>query len=307
MKTTLRIATLCAALIITLLPANLNAAELIVNGGFENATAFASWTVVNSPNPWNLWRVSTAGNGGGYTSVAPTTVVEGTRNAWNGMTDFTNNTQWQLYQAVTVPAGNAITVSWRDRYQINHTQFCPSGACQPKFYYVEITDNTGTTVIQTLHTQSTIGNVNQDTGWVSHSVSLGGVGGQTIRLRFRGTETVALSGPGQIEIDAVSINSFVPTAAESTIAGRVVDSLGKPVSRAAITVTDSSGASQTVLSGSFGYYSIPRLNAGETYTVEVAHKRYLFPDSPRVINLQDNLNELDFMASPSVERLTYFP
>jgi hypothetical protein len=130
--------------------------------------------------------------------------------------------------------------------------------------------------------------------------------GQTIRIRFRTTVTVAFSGPGRLEVDDVSVNAFVPTSAESTIAGRALDSNGRPISRVVMTVTDAAGAARSVMTNTFGYYSLPGLNAGETYTLTAQHKRFLFPDSPRVLNLQDNVNEVNFVASPSIARLSYF-
>jgi hypothetical protein len=156
-------------LIFGCLPNSVKAVELITNGGFENATVFSGWTIQNSPSPWRLLTVTGINNGGGFTSVGVTTTAPsgGTRNAWNGQTDTsTSNSTWFFYQSVTIPAGSAVTVTWHDKYQMNHTEFCPTGACQPKRYFVEITNAAGTVILQTLHQQDTIGNVNQNTGWV---------------------------------------------------------------------------------------------------------------------------------------------
>ncbi|HQU85703.1 MAG TPA: choice-of-anchor Q domain-containing protein [Pyrinomonadaceae bacterium] len=192
---------------------NISAAELITNGGFETGN-FTGWTFFNSTNPWNGWRVSGPSSAACcFTSVGNTTTAPGggSFNAWNGMTDFTSNTQWQMYQPITVPAGQGIVVSWFDRYQVNHTEFCPGGNCQPKYYFVEITDTLGN-ILQVLHIQATIGNVNQDIDWSQHSVRIPSrFAGQTVRLRFRGTETITLSGPGHVEIDNVSVQNYTPT------------------------------------------------------------------------------------------------
>lgn len=281
-------------------------AELIVNGGFETGT-FTGWTAVNSPSAWMPWRVTGPSSlACCWTSVGPTTTAPGggSFNAWNGMTDnITNNSTWSLFQSFTVPAGRAIRVRWHDNYQINHTDFCPgttttNPGCQPKFYYVEITNAAGTTVIQTLHTQSTIGNVNQVTGWVSHQVDVGGVGGQTLRLRFRGTETVPLSGPGHVEIDNVSVQDLVPSAATVTVSGRVATSDGQGITRAIITLTNAAGVSRNVLTNQFGYYRIDEVAVGETYTVSANSRKYFFANSPRLVTVNDELTNLDFTASP---------
>ena len=277
---------------------NVSAVELLTNGGFENATAFQGWTIQNSINPWIAWQNGGPGAGGGYTSVGVTSTAPGggTKNVWNGMTDFTSNTNWSLYQNFTVPAGQAITVTWYDRYQVNHTQFCPGGTCQPKFYYVEITNSAGTTVIQTLHTQSTIGNVNQAIGWVLHTVVVNSVAGQTLRMRFRGTETIALSGPGQVEIDNVSVNALPILAASVPIGGRITAANGNGIRNVIVSLIDASGTVHRTTTGTFGYYRFDDIEVGTTVTIAVASKRFTFPNPTRIINVADDLGAIDFTA-----------
>jgi hypothetical protein len=188
------------------------AAELIINGGFENTPDFNGWTRVNSANSWRPILIGTVGQGGGFQSVTTITPQEGTKVAWNGMADLTNNnSQWSFHQDVTIPSGNGVTITWKDRFQVNHTLFCPGGTCQPKSYFVEIVNPISGAIIAEMYRVTVTGNVNRDTGWVTHTYVLLGQGGNTVRLRFRGTETVAITGPGQLEVDAVSMNSFVPT------------------------------------------------------------------------------------------------
>ena len=275
-----------------------NAAELITNGGFENATAFQGWTTQNSVNPWIGWQNGGPGAGGGYTSVAVTSTAPGggTKNVWNGMTDFTSNTNWQMYQNFTVPAGRSIRVTWHDRYQINHTQFCPGGTCQPKHYYVEVTNSTGTTIIQELHHQQTIGNVNQATGWVLHSVGLDGTGGQTLRLRFRGTETIALSGPGQLEIDNVSVQDLAPTAANVTVGGRITSAGGRGVRNALVRLVDATGNIRQTVTGPYGYYRFEEVASGQTCIISVASRRFVFSSPSQIISVNDQLTDINFVA-----------
>jgi hypothetical protein len=278
----------------------IKAVELITNGSFEDASPLQGWTRVNSPSPWQGWQNTTANFGGGYLSVAPTSICAGcgTKNVWNGMTDqATNNSQWSLYQDVTIPAGVTVNVSWRDRYQINHTQFCPGGPCQPKHYYVEIVNPTNNQVLQTLHTQSTIGNVNQDTGWVSRLVNIT-FPGQTVRLRFRGFETVLLSGPGQIEIDLVSMETVAPTSSNVPVRGRILNTGNSGIAKVAVTLTDASGNARTIYSNSFGQYRFDEVPVGQTYILTVNHRKYMFPDSPRILTVDDKLTDIDFQASP---------
>jgi hypothetical protein len=283
-------------------PNSVKAVELITNGGFENATAFAGWTVQNSPSPWRGLTVTGTGQGGGFTSVGFTSLAPsgGTRNAWNGQTDnSTSNSQWQFFQSVTIPAGVATTVTWYDKYQMNHTEFCPGGACQPKRYFVEITNAAGTTVLQVLHQQDTIGNVNQNTGWVLRSRTLGpDFSGQTVRLRFRGTETVPLSGPGQVEIDNVSMNTFAPTAANASISGKVTNEFGRGAARVGVTLTTlSTGTRVTTTTNIFGYYQFEDLPSGELYMVSVdENKRYVFDNPSQTFQLNENLTSVNFVG-----------
>ncbi|MCU0238114.1 MAG: carboxypeptidase regulatory-like domain-containing protein [Pyrinomonadaceae bacterium] len=291
-----------ATLIIFNSPNSIKAVELITNGGFENATAFSGWTTQNSPSPWRPLQNTVAGGGGGFTSVGITTVAPsgGTKNAWNGQTDnVTSNSQWQFYQNVTIPAGVATTVRWHDRYQMNHTQFCPGGTCQPKRYFVEITNAAGTTVLQVLHQQDTIGNVNQDTGWVLRSRTLGpDFSGQTVRLRFRGTETVPLTGPGQVEIDNVSMNTFVPTAANASISGKVTNEFGRGAARVGVTLTTlGTGTRVTTTTNMFGYYQFQDLPSGELYMVSVdENKRYVFDNPSQTVQLNESLESVNFVG-----------
>lgn len=299
LKTTLRIATLGAALIIILLPANIRAVELVTNGSFE--TGMTGWTINNATNPWFVWQSVTAGFSTGF--LSPAAPQAGSRAALQGVTGDAG-TRF-ITQDFTIPSGSTAQLQWRHRFQYDLATFCSGSGCGTGLYTVDLL-NTSNVLLANLYTRNATAGQIVDTGWQSFSQNISAFAGQTVRLRFRTTVTANLAGPGQLEIDAVSVNAFVPTAAESTIAGRIVDSFGNPISRAYISITDSNGTTRTIASNSFGFYNLEGLNAGETYTVAVSHKRYLFADSPRVINLQDNVNELNFVAAPSMERLTYF-
>ena len=51
-----------------------------------------------------------------------------------------------------------------------------------------------------------------------------------------------------------------------------------------------------VTTGSFGYFSVDGLTAGETYVVTVNSQRYTFSVPSRVYNLVDNITDADFVA-----------
>lgn len=89
--------------------------------------------------------------------------------------------------------------------------------------------------------------------------------------------------------------STAPLAGGASVSGRVIDRTGRGVARAAITLTDQNGASRTVTTTTFGYFTFTDVRVGETYLAEVRHKRFIF--EPRTVNLTDNLAGLDFVAA----------
>lgn len=278
-------------------------AELLTNGGFETGS-FTGWTFVNAATNFRPWTVSGSGFGGddgnGFFPVPTSTMVQqGSFSAWNGVTAGAGQS-FTLHQQVTVPAGQTLSVQWIDRYQMNHTQFC-STSCGTAQYFVEITNTSGT-VLQTLYSVTTPTNTNTNTGFVTHYALLGTTyAGQTIRLRFRTLVQNSLQGPGQLEIDNVRLQApavLNPTSATASLGGRVLTSEGMPIAKSTVTLTDSTGNTQTTLTNPFGYYNFTDMPTGQTYVVAVANKRFLFPGSPRVISLQDDLTGLDFTAAP---------
>lgn len=91
----------------------------------------------------------------------------------------------------------------------------------------------------------------------------------------------------------------VPTAANASIGGRVTTAGGNGIRNAMVTV---SGGDLTapilVQTGSFGYYQFDGLRVGQTYVVSVMSKRFTFANSTRVIGLQSDITDFDFVAEP---------
>ena len=276
--------------------ADANAAELVTNGGFETGN-FSGWTATNPTSPWRLWTVSGSGQGGGpadgFTPVpVVTSVQQGTFNAWNGVAAGTGQS-FTLTQDVALPAGFNIKMSWMDRYQMNFTQFCTSG-CGTSTYAVEVL-NTSNVLLQTLYTVTTVTNTNTNTGWVNHVVNLTAFRGQTVRLRFRTTVSLSLQGPGQIEIDAVSVQPLQPTAAKVSVSGMVQNAVGRKIRGASVFMTDSDGAQHLAVTNAFGYYTFNEIPLGSAL-LSVAVKRYTFATPTRVININDTLADLNFVS-----------
>ena len=93
-------------------------------------------------------------------------------------------------------------------------------------------------------------------------------------------------------------NLFAPTAANVSVAGRVLSANGMGIARAIVTLTSSAtGETRTVQTNSFGAYEFADVPSGAIYVVSVTSRRYTFPVSSQVINLSDSLTELDFKAN----------
>ena len=89
--------------------------------------------------------------------------------------------------------------------------------------------------------------------------------------------------------------AIAPSAAGVLVAGRVMTAEGNGVVNAIVVATDQQGVSRQARTGSFGYYSIDELPAGETYVISVISKRFLF--TPRAISASDNVTDFDFIAN----------
>ncbi|MFN0138999.1 MAG: carboxypeptidase regulatory-like domain-containing protein [Pyrinomonadaceae bacterium] len=281
--------------------AKASSAELIVNGGFETGN-FSGWTAVNPANGWINWLVSGAGHGGGFAPPNAVTPAQGNFSAWQGVSVFQpGGGTYTLSQDVVLPAAQSASFFWQDRFQSNLTSFCGfSGApvCGTQTYRVQIL-NTSNVVLQTIHTVVNNPGQNLDTGWRGHVFILTPYAGQTIRIRFSTVATGNTDGPGQIDIDSVSIQSpQSPTSANVSVSGRVMTNEGQGITRAIITLTNAAGISRSAMSNQFGYYRLDEVRVGETYTVSVNSKKYFFADSPRVVTVNDELTNLNFTASP---------
>jgi hypothetical protein len=295
--------TLAIALTIFSFTSKVSSAELITNGGFENAAAFTGWTVVTAGSGWYPWQNTAAGAGDSQFGIAVSAPLFGTRDAWTGF--CCTPAPEYIEQTITIPAAQTARIVWYDKIQSNLWEFCTSANCGTNTWRVQVL-NTSNTVLQTLRTvtsawSSTSTNLN--TGWRGHSDSLTAYAGQTIKIRFSATYVSGIggniNGPGRAEVDGVSVTSpVVPTAANVTVSGRVTTSEGYGISRAIISLTNAAGVSRSALTNQFGYYKFDEVEVGQTYTVAVNSKKYFFANNPRIVSVTDELTNLDFSASP---------
>jgi uncharacterized protein len=92
--------------------------------------------------------------------------------------------------------------------------------------------------------------------------------------------------------------ALLPTAASATISGRVITSDGAGIARAAVQITDQSGAIRTALSNGFGYFTFDEIVTGQTYVLSVRSKQYQFGQSTQVVTANDAIDNVVFTANP---------
>lgn len=239
-----------AALVITFVflfsagNASVSASELVTNGSFETGT-FAGWTTNITGTPFIPWLVSPAGAGSGF-SLLPTQPQDGLFDAWNGF-DGAGMTIFTTYQDIKIPqflAAPAI-LNWKERLQWNFA--LTSTATQPRIYAVQLRDTNGV-ILTTLYSFSTGTNrVIGDSGWQSHGSDVSAYAGSTIRLWFQESIPESFTGPGQFELDAVSLNVVDLVSIDSCnteILNRVIDpSTGGTLQQFVTSVVDACTAS----------------------------------------------------------------
>ncbi|HVF77005.1 MAG TPA: choice-of-anchor D domain-containing protein [Solirubrobacteraceae bacterium] len=219
-----------------------SAAELLTNGGFETGT-FSGWTTTTLTAPLTPWTVATVVNRGFFVSASP---QQGIFDALNGF-DGNGPGHFTLSQTVTIPAG-ATVLSWKDRIQYAMNQ----GAAA-RLLEVKILDDTTNALLATVYTFTTGPGdgtccsipPGHDTGWQTHSVDLSAFGGQTVKLVFDETIPANLTGPGQIEFDAISVLQLL-SISPGTLAFGSRDVGDGPSATQESTLTNTTGGTVTL-------------------------------------------------------------
>jgi hypothetical protein len=85
---------------------------------------------------------------------------------------------------------------------------------------------------------------------------------------------------------------FPITAASVTISGRVFTSKGGGLARATVTLTNSEGETFTTNTNKLGYYEFSDVEIGQAVVISVSAYRYTF--APKVVNVGENLDGMDF-------------
>ena len=111
------------------------------------------------------------------------------------------------------------------------------------------------------------------------------------------TKTVSVPNVSQFS-DWTLAQPNVPTAATANVGGRVLAANGQGIANARITITDSTGNSQTISTNSFGYYMFSQVLAGDTYVLTIRHKRYNFSQPTQIVSVSNDRDDINFIETP---------
>ncbi|MBS1792684.1 MAG: carboxypeptidase regulatory-like domain-containing protein [Acidobacteria bacterium] len=90
----------------------------------------------------------------------------------------------------------------------------------------------------------------------------------------------------------------VPTAAAAAVSGRVLTASGSGLPNVLVSLADGAGSVRAVRTNSFGYYRFDAVPTGETCVLAVRAKSYVFATPTRIIAVNDELTDIDFVAEP---------
>jgi uncharacterized protein len=123
------------------------------------------------------------------------------------------------------------------------------------------------------------------------------------QVQIRLLTTNAANGSGSstpdewIGINNVVVSSSGSSAASVSVSGRVTNYAGRGLGKVGVTLQASDGSFRYALTNPLGYYSFEDVAAGESYLVSVASKGYQFNDPARLVNLDDAIANVDFVAN----------
>jgi subtilisin-like proprotein convertase family protein len=102
---------------------------------------------------------------------------------------------------------------------------------------------------------------------------------------------------GSVTSANLTLGGLAPTSAGVTIAGQIRTSVGRSVSNVRVEMTGGE-LTQPVhaLTNGFGYFSFRDVPAGQTYILTVSSKQHVFANPTRVVNLDDDIFGVDFIA-----------
>nr|HQU82329.1 carboxypeptidase-like regulatory domain-containing protein [Pyrinomonadaceae bacterium] len=91
-------------------------------------------------------------------------------------------------------------------------------------------------------------------------------------------------------------NCFIPTAANVSVGGKVLNAEGNGIANVRIILTDAQGNSRVAVSNSFGNYRFDEVAAGQTVTLSANSKKFNFTNPTQILNVLENVSEMNFIA-----------
>lgn len=125
----------------------------------------------------------------------------------------------------------------------------------------------------------------------TESVTMPNIGTTTARIKVKCSTSCFF------DISNANFTILAPTAANASLGGRVLTAQGYGISNAIVVLTDSNGNTQTARTNSFGFYNFSELEAGQTYTLTVSRKGYVFAQPTQIITLNEDFAEANFTAN----------
>ena len=172
----------------------------IVNGSFETGD-FSGWNIETNGSPFRPWGVLAAGSYGGFFDT--TQPQDGVFVAANGF-DGSGPMTFVMYQDLYICSCSVLT--WKDRIQWDYS--FGNFASESRTLDVQLRDPTDDSILENLYTfdaGTQDVNLTGDTGWLDHNFDISSYAGSTVRVYFLETIPQNLTGPAQIEFDAISI------------------------------------------------------------------------------------------------------
>lgn len=163
-----------------------------------------------------------------------------------------------------------------------------------------------TVVIPTIISQGTYGTLLNHPTATGAGIASSGVVTDTIDGTTIGTQggVQAPSGsynqnPWQTSgLDPTGIQILSPSAADSTVSGRVQTPNGVGLSRAVVTLLNvATGESRSVTTGTFGSFQFDQVETGDFHIVSVQHQRFSFLVSSYSFTVNGNITGLTFVGT----------
>lgn len=127
---------------------------------------------------------------------------------------------------------------------------------------------------------------------ISLKVTYSGPGARTYTVTTG--PVTSTEGATGLQSNSAQVAFSALTAAGVTVSGRVISAEGRGVTNARVSITDSQGTERTLITGRSGRFSFEDVEAGRTYVISVASRRFRF--TPRVLMVTDNVSDVDFVA-----------